>query len=248
MSIYLPIKKLVYKELQPMAQAAGCQMILLDSKTYNPYDNKLEQKMKVLGIESDQYRELIDEINDCGCIAVLKSKRDYGPIEIAKFFARVGLEERDVHTLTSVNAKHYKIWGDFDASIPKNKVKFFYWFKVEVKNEDDEVVMESQLNERKLSRSELNGFYKALEQGELEFDFMKKDGTRRHARGTLDPKLMPSEQEIRQHYLDMGEDYDALMAKLLARKDYMPYYWDLDKGGYRQFHVSRFEGSSKPLI
>lgn len=248
MSIYLPIKKLVYKELEPLAQAARCQMILLDSKTYKPYTDRLEQKMKVLGIEVDQYRELIDEIEEWGCIAVLKSKQYYGPIEIARFFARVGLEESDVHMLTSVNAKRYKTLGDFDDSIPKNKVKFFYWFRVDVRNEDYETVMESQLNERKLSRSELNGFYRALEQGELEFDFMKKDGTRRHARGTLDPKLMPSDQEIRQRYLDMGEDYDALMAKLLARKDYMPYYWDLDKGGYRQFHVSRFEGSSKPLV
>ena len=144
MSLYLPIKKLVYKELQPMAQAAGCQMILLDSKTYKPYTNKLEQKMKVLGIEADQYRELIDEINEWGCIAVLKSKKYYGPIEIARFFARVGLEKSDVHMLTSVNAKHHKTWGDFDASIPKNKVKFFYWFRVHVRNEDYEIVMENQ--------------------------------------------------------------------------------------------------------
>ena len=76
-------------------------------------------------------------------------------IEIARFFARVGLEESDVHMLTSVNAKHYKAWGDLDASIPKNKVKFFYWFRVHVRNEDHETVMESQLNQCKLSMPEL---------------------------------------------------------------------------------------------
>lgn len=26
------------------------------------------------------------------------------------------------------------------------------------------------------------------------------------------------------------------------RKDYMIYFWDLEKNAYRQFHVSRFEG------
>lgn len=143
MSLYLPIKKLVYKELQPMAQLAGCQIVLLDSKTYKPYTDKLEQKMKVLGIELDQYRELIDEIEEHGCVAVLKSKTYYGPVEIAKFFSKVGLEQTDVHMLTSVNAKHYKQWGDFDASIPKNKVKFFYWFRVQVVDEDGETMMES---------------------------------------------------------------------------------------------------------
>jgi len=29
------------------------------------------------------------------------------------------------------------------------------------------------------------------------------------------------------------------------RRDYMPYFWDLDNNGYRQFHVSRFEGITK---
>jgi hypothetical protein len=98
-----------------------------------------------------------------------------------------------------------------------------------------------------MTRQELDNFYNALNLGEVEFDFIKKDGTKRHARGTLNPKLMPSENEIRQMYIDMGEDYDALMSKLISRKDYMPYFWDLDKGGYRQFHVSRFENANISL-
>lgn len=125
-----------------MAQAAGCQIILLDSKTYKPYTDKLEQKMEVLGIEADQYKQLRDEIDEYGCIAVLKSKKYYGPGEIAQFFSTVSLKEDDVHMLTSTNAKNYKVWGDFDASIPEKKVKFFYWFRVYVENEDNERLME----------------------------------------------------------------------------------------------------------
>ena len=144
MSLHLPIKPLVYKELQPMARAANCQMILLDSKTYKPYTDKLEQKMRVLGIESDQYRQLMDEIEDHGCIVVLKSSKLYGLAEVASFFSSVGLEERDVYMLTSTNAKHYSVWGDFDASIPEKKRKFFYWFAVDVENEDGQRVMEKK--------------------------------------------------------------------------------------------------------
>jgi hypothetical protein len=56
---------------------------------------------------------------------------------------------------------------------------------------------------------------------------------------------MPPENAIRKQYTDAGEDYDALMTKLEQRKIYMPYFWDLDKGGYRQFHISRFVGFTK---
>jgi hypothetical protein len=44
--------------------------------------------------------------------------------------------------LTSTNAKNYKVWGDFDASILEKKVKFFYWFRVYVENEHNERLME----------------------------------------------------------------------------------------------------------
>lgn len=142
MAIYMSIKSLVYKELQPLAQAAGCQILLLDSKTYKSYTNALESKMKSLGIDIDNYRRLIDAIEEFGCVAVLKSKKYYGPPEIASFFSSVGLDADDVHMLSSVNAKKHEEWGDFDSSIPANKAKFFYWFYVHVRNEDNEVVME----------------------------------------------------------------------------------------------------------
>lgn len=99
-----------------------------------------------------------------------------------------------------------------------------------------------QLDERKMTRAELDGFYDALKAGEVEFDFIKKDGSRRHARGTLNPDLMPSRAEIENIYSEQGIDLAELEAKLQARKDYMPFFWDLENNGYRQFHVSRFEG------
>ena len=49
---------------------------------------------------------------------------------------------------------------------------------------------------------------------------------------------MPSEQDLRKQY----PDYDDMMKMFQARKDYMIYYWDLEKNAFRQFHVSRFDG------
>lgn len=103
-------------------------------------------------------------------------------------------------------------------------------------------VVVDQLNERKMSRTELDSFYDSLQDGVVEFDFIKKDGSKRHAIGTLNPDLMPSRQQIVKIYADQGIDLDQLEQRLQMRKDYMPYFWDLEKNGYRQFHVSRFEG------
>lgn len=76
----------------------------------------------------------------------MKSRQYYGPIDIAKFFARVGLEESDVHMLTSANERHHKV----DALIPEKKVRFFYWFRVDVKNEAGEALMENANNFKKI--------------------------------------------------------------------------------------------------
>lgn len=61
-------------------------------------------------------------------------------------------------------------------------------------------VVIDMLHERKMSRVELDDFYKALQDGEVEFDYVKKDGSKRHAHGTLDPKLMPSREEMKKIY------------------------------------------------
>ena len=107
--------------------------------------------------------------------------------------------------------------------------------------------MAKQLAERKMTRIELDDFYSKLESGEVEFDFIKKDGSRRHARGTLNQELMPSRDEMKRIYQEQNVDLDELEARLSQRKDYMPYFWDLENNGYRQFHVSRFEGLSNQI-
>lgn len=113
-----------------------------------------------------------------------------------------------------------------------------------ISTEDDSSPSEI-LVERKMTRAELEDFYDSLWLGELEFDFIKKDGSRRHARGTLNPDLMPSRAEMKRIYDQQGVDLDELEDRLKMRRDYMPYFWDLENNGYRQFHVSRFEGITK---
>ena len=58
----------------------------------------------------------------------------------------------------------------------------------------------SQINEAKMSRSELDDFYDKLRTGIVTFNFIKKDGTSRKAVGTLNPALMPSASEQRAKY------------------------------------------------
>lgn len=145
MSIYLPVKKLVYKELQPFAKAANCQLLILDAYTYR-YSSDLGNKLKRLGINPDEYKELETQLEYWRCVAILKSKTYYGASEIASFFSKLGLEKSDVHYLSSVEAPKHPIWGDFDATIPPNKRKFFYWFRVHVENENGENVMENEGN------------------------------------------------------------------------------------------------------
>lgn len=136
------VKSLIYKELQPVAQSLGCQLLLLDKKTYQSYSSNLEKKMKILGIEVDQYDKLVSDIEWYGCIAVLKSTKYYGAPEIASAFSSIGLKTNDVQYLNSVEAKKHKIWGDLDATIPEHKRKFFYWFIVSVEDVNGERIME----------------------------------------------------------------------------------------------------------
>ena len=104
--------------------------------------------------------------------------------------------------------------------------------------------------ERKMSREELDDFYQKLRTGKVKFSFKKKDGTMRNAVGTLNPALMPSEEEQRRMYDAQRQEepeshqqtFDQMLQMFEDRKEYMIYFWDLEKNAYRQFHVSRFEG------
>ena len=134
--VELGLKSIVYQKLQPMAQAIGMTLAVLDKRSYKSWDNSLQKKMASLGIEASQWHKLDDAIDTYGYAAILKSNAYYGPSEVAAAFAAVSLDEDDVHMLNSINAKNSNAWGDLDASIPESKRMFFYWFAVEVVAED----------------------------------------------------------------------------------------------------------------
>ena len=83
--------------------------------------------------------------------------------------------------------------------------------------------------EAKMSRDELNDFINGLENGAVQFQYYKKDGTLRNACGTRLPALMAD------------EDVEILRQALAQEKSkfLIPYY-DFQKKELRQFHVSRF--------
>ena len=136
------LKSLIYKQLQPMANACGCQLLLMDGKTYQTYYHTIEKKMRTLGIDQDQYDELKYAIEDYGCIAILKSTKYISSIQIAPYFANVGLKESEIHRLNSIEAKKHPDFGDIDSTIPAHKRKFLYWFAVVVEDVEGNVVME----------------------------------------------------------------------------------------------------------
>ena len=95
----------------------------------------------------------------------------------------------------------------------------------------DSFLNENQLDEtHKMTREELDDFLEQLDDGIVEFEFKKKDGTMRKARGTRQKGKMPEEawNELQELLKD-------------DRANYMIYYFDLDKEAIRQFHVGRFE-------
>jgi len=99
-----------------------------------------------------------------------------------------------------------------------------------------------KLHEAKMTRQQADEFNYHINRGRVLFKFLKKDGTLRYAIGTLNPSLMPTVKEIREATEANGVNYDDMMQDMLNKRAYMPFFWDLVKGGYRRFHVSRFEG------
>ena len=134
MAIRLDIKSLVYKELNPMARAAGCKILVLDKDTYGSYSKDLAKKMQSFGIANDEWHQLKDAVDDYGCIAILKSNVYHGTKEIIPHFAKVGLDYESLHYLKSSNAERHPTWGDLDATIPPKKRMFLYWFAVSVED------------------------------------------------------------------------------------------------------------------
>lgn len=119
----------------------------------------------------------------------------------------------------------------------------------------DESMDKNSINEARMTAQQREQFDAQLRQGIVEFNYYKKekgpDGRptgnliRRHARGTLNPALIPSEQEQRRIASANNIDYDYTMQQRELKQSYMVPYWDLDAAqgngwGWRQFHNSRF--------
>ena len=90
---------------------------------------------------------------------------------------------------------------------------------------------DNQINEsHKMTRKELDTFIRRLETGIVRFEYIKKDGRLRRAKGTRNDSWIPDDA-----YLELE---DLLQTD---RARYMIYYYDLDRKRVRQFHVGRFE-------
>ena len=84
---------------------------------------------------------------------------------------------------------------------------------------------------------EIAEFRSKLAAGIVEFEFTKADGTRRHAVGTTNERVVPTAERRR---LDPG--YDENLASYERRQAYIIWFWDLEKNECRCFNTNRFEG------
>ena len=78
------------------------------------------------------------------------------------------------------------------------------------------------------SLDELNDM---LHKGIVEFEFIKKDGTVRNAKGTLDPAHLPPAKPV---------DGDATPRK---KNDSVFVYYDMEKNSFRSFVKTSFLGA-----
>ena len=108
---------------------------------------------------------------------------------------------------------------------------------------------ESTLDERKMvgpagaargqngGLDEIADFRRKLDNGVVEFEFTKADGTRRHAVGTTSETIIPTAERRR-----LDPDYDENLASYERRQAYIIWFWDLEKNECRCFNTNRFEG------
>ena len=75
-----------------------------------------------------------------------------------------------------------------------------------------------------------------LAKGLLEFNYMKDDGTLRHARGTLCDGVSDRFDEWKRKQAKKTKDKKA---KAKTRPREIITYWDLDKEGFRSFRADR---------
>ena len=74
----------------------------------------------------------------------------------------------------------------------------------------------------------INDLKKALNEGVVIFQFIKKDGTLRHARGTTDPDLVPVD--------DTPQNKRTPLQQALYERQTVAFY-DIDKKGWRSMRI-----------
>lgn len=75
-------------------------------------------------------------------------------------------------------------------------------------------------------------FKKLLKTGKVEFIYKKKDESMRTALGTMAPDLLPKTEPKQ-----VDESSESKPKRKL--KEGMVFYYDLDKEGYRSFHIDQ---------
>ena len=88
-----------------------------------------------------------------------------------------------------------------------------------------------------MTEDEIREFQRLLYAGEVEFTFTKKDGTERHARGTMNPELLkqhgiPTPEKRAEAAVRNGEREFKRTYKLPADSIL---YFDIDSDGFRSF-------------
>ena len=76
-------------------------------------------------------------------------------------------------------------------------------------------------------------FSNMLKEGIVEFEFIKKDGTVRSAKGTLEPSLLPPAKP----------EGDSEVATPRKKNESVFVYYDLEKNAFRSFVKASFLGA-----
>lgn len=100
-----------------------------------------------------------------------------------------------------------------------------------------------ELNEAMDSKAKKE-FMDLLRAGEVKFKYIKKDGTLRKARGTMNPKLMDLPKKKKQADVNKAEHKQKKKRKLPADS---VFYYDLESKGFRSFKMANFIENTKPM-
>lgn len=88
-----------------------------------------------------------------------------------------------------------------------------------------------------MSEDEEKEFKEALRKGEVEFVYMKKDGTERKAKGTLNPEIIDAAFDDKK--LDQAKKKRFVPPTVMV-------YWDCDAKAFRSFIKDNFVSWTKP--